>query len=200
MLSTGLSKLAPPPTAAAHDVHRVALVQVQRGGLDIADGAGLDQRNRHALVADRQRGALQGVLEAELEADVLLGVAVVVDMDLVQRVRVEREIVRAAVGVLQRQVVGDQGDVVGPPGLVAHEHIEVTGVDLGDGGNEGSLAVAGGVGGLEQRQQAGGRKRQQPRRLSLGQGMGHERSPGVGRHDADLFRTQAGADPMQAPR
>ena len=45
-----------------------------------------------------------------------LRVAVVVDVDLVERVRVELEVVRAAVGVLQRQVVGDQRDVAGRRG------------------------------------------------------------------------------------
>jgi hypothetical protein len=45
-----------------------------------------------------------------------LGVAVVVDVDLVQRVRVHREVVGAAVGVLQRLVVGDQRDIAAAAG------------------------------------------------------------------------------------
>ena len=51
--------------------------------------------------------------ETELERQVFLRVAVVVDVDLVQRGRIEREIVRAAVRILQRHVVGDERDVAG---------------------------------------------------------------------------------------
>ena len=75
----------------------------------------------------------QVVLEAELEGQVLAGVAVVVDVDLVERVRVQGEVVRAAVGVLQRQVVGDEGDEALAPRLVAAEQVEVGAVDLGHG-------------------------------------------------------------------
>ena len=57
--------------------------------------------------------------DAELEGEVLDAVAVVVDVDAVEGVGVEREVVGAAVGILQRQVVGDQGDEALAAGLVA---------------------------------------------------------------------------------
>ena len=132
---------------AAHHLHGVGLGQLQVRVAHLRDLAGLDQRNAHRAVADLQAGAGaavgQGVAEAELEAQVLLRVPVVVDVDLVERVRIEREVVRAAVGILQRQVVGDQRDEVGAAGFVAAEHVEVAGVDLRGGGDEGRLAVAG---------------------------------------------------------
>jgi len=52
---------------AAHDADGVALAELQVGVLGVGDVAGLDQRDRHLLVADRQGPAGELVLEAELE-------------------------------------------------------------------------------------------------------------------------------------
>src|SRR5262249_16160939 len=79
---------------------------------------------------------------AELEADVLDRVAVVVDVDLVQRVLVHGEVVRAAVGILEWDVVGDQRDVVRSACFVRTEHVEVGAVDLGLRGDERRFAMA----------------------------------------------------------
>jgi hypothetical protein len=146
MLSTGLAKMLLPPVALVTEprapVRRsprtMSTVKVsltfRRRRVGRADLARLRQRDRDVGAADLERRPAQRVVEAELEGDVFLAVAVVVDVDLVERVRVELEIVRAAVGVLQRQVVGDQGDVAGAGQagrLVAVEHVEVGAVDLG---------------------------------------------------------------------
>lgn len=51
-------------------------------------------------------------------------------MDLVQGVGVHGEVVGAAVGVLQRHVVGHEGGVGAAARFIAAEHVEVGGVDL----------------------------------------------------------------------
>jgi hypothetical protein len=85
----------------------------------------------------------QAVVEAELECDVFLRVAVVVDVDLVQRERVHGEIVRTTVGLLQRDVIGEQRDVALPAGLVAVEQIEVGRVHRRQARDVRRLAVTG---------------------------------------------------------
>ena len=125
---------------AAHHGQAVAFVEVQVGIVDVGHLAGLDQRDRHRGIADGQWNGLEGVLEAELESDVFLGVAVVVHMDLIQRVGVHREIVGAAVRALQRLVVGNHRHEVGTPTgavgtdvFVAAKHVQISTVDLGHG-------------------------------------------------------------------
>jgi hypothetical protein len=76
-------------------------------------------------------------------------VAVVVDRDLVERVRIHREVVRPAVRILERQVVRDEGDVVFATRLVAPEHVEVRPVEPSGLRDERSLAVAGGDAAVE---------------------------------------------------
>jgi hypothetical protein len=151
---------------AADDVDRVLLIDIQRCRVRGSDLAGLDQGDGHTLATHRQRERLEVVLEAELERQVFLGVAIVVDVDLVQRVRVHLEVVRAAVGSLQRLVVGDHGNVLGTARFVAAEHVEVSAIDLGLGGDEGRLAVARSLYGLQrqggERRGGGGGQWQQP--------------------------------------
>ena len=152
MLSDGLSKLGDRGDGAgaavtAHDVQRELLVDIQRRRIGRRNLTGLGQRDRDDLVADRQRDALEDVLEAELEGEVFLGVAVVVDVDLVQRVGIHLEVVGAAVGVLERLVVGDHRHVAAAAVFVAAEHVEVSTVDPGRAGYGRRLAVAGSLGG-----------------------------------------------------
>jgi hypothetical protein len=71
----------------------------------------LHQRDRYRLAADGQLIVVERVLKLELEGDVLDGAAVVDDVDFVEGVRIQMEVVRAAVRVLQRQVVGDERHV-----------------------------------------------------------------------------------------
>ena len=115
-----------------------------------------DERHRDLLAAHRQGDVGQRLGAAELEAHVLDAVAGVVDVDAVSRVAVQAEVVRAAVGVLQRDVVGDEGDEVAAAGLVAAEHVEVGAVHLRHLGDGGGLAVAGGQGGRRRQQEGGG--------------------------------------------
>ena len=126
-----------------------------------AIGHGIDQRNRdRVLGAGVDGGVVDLGIETELEAQVFLRIAVVVDMDLVESVRIHREVVGATVAVLQRVIVRDESDHVIAAFLVAAEHVEVGPVHLGHFGDEGGLAVAGsarGTGGGNGRagQQAG---------------------------------------------
>jgi hypothetical protein len=138
----GLLVVAVPRTAA--DVDGEGFVDVQRGRIRDADvgGAVLRQRNRHHLAADGNLVVGKRVLKLERERKIGGGAAVVADIDLVERVGVELEIVRPAVRILQRQVVGDDRHVPVSSGLVAAEHVEVGRVDLRLRRDERRLAVA----------------------------------------------------------
>ena len=119
--------------------------QIQLGRIARRDLPRLDQRNGDLLGADGKCDIRQRVGKAELERDVFLGVAVVVDMDLVEPVRVQREIIRTAVCILQRHVVGDHGHESLAAGFIAPEHIEIGSVDLGLLRDEWRFAMAGGA-------------------------------------------------------
>ena len=140
---------------AAHHGHTVGFRDVEVGVRHSRHGARLSQGDGHHRTTDVQLHALacvgQRVVEAELEGDVFHRVAVVVDVDFVQRVGVELEVVGTTVGVLQRLVVGDQRDVIGAARLVAHEHVEVRAIHLGARGDEGRLSVAGSPGRRQRR-------------------------------------------------
>src|SRR5439155_411831 len=84
-------------------------------------------------IADRR-------LEAKTVLDILLAVAVVVDVDGVEDVVAEGREVRPARGLFERDEVGDDGDRVGPVG--ADEGVEVRVVRVGVLADEGRLAVA----------------------------------------------------------
>ena len=144
------SALAP---VAAHDGERKSFVHVQVGVIQIADRAGLDQRNRDAGRAYRQRNGFERILETKLERDVFARVAVIVDVDLVQGVGVELVVVGSTVIVLQRlvicqqrHIVGASAAAVGRDAFVTSEHIEIGTVDFGAGGDERRLAMARGHG------------------------------------------------------
>ena len=114
------------------------------------------------VAADVEREALvavaEAIREAELEGQVFARVAVVVDQDLVERILVEREVVRAAVGVLQRQVVGEHRHVACAAGLVAVEQVEVGRIHGRHARDVRRLAVAGRLarGGRERREHGDG--------------------------------------------
>ena len=109
----------PRAAIAAHHRQRVALVEVEVEASCALTGPMFFSGTATVSVADLQRLARvvlgEAVLEAELERQVFLRVAVAVDVDLVHGRRIEREVVRAAVRILQRQVVGDQRDVSARP-------------------------------------------------------------------------------------
>src|SRR6185312_16379053 len=107
----------------------------------------VDQRHRDLLAADRQLDVRQRLAAMELEADVLHAVAGVVDENAVQGVGIEGEVVGAAVGVLQGDVVGQQGDEAAASGLIAVEHVEIGSVHRGRPADRRRLPVAGSVGG-----------------------------------------------------
>ena len=82
------------------------------------------------------------ILESKLKRQIFDAVAIVVDMDLVQRLAVQGEVVRATVRRLHRDVIRDHRNVVLTARLVALEEIEVSAVRLRVLGDERSLAVA----------------------------------------------------------
>src|SRR5262249_21641969 len=80
--------------------------------------------------------------ELELKGQVLLRVSVVINVDFIHTVSVEREVVRATISILQRKVVRDNCDKVGSTGLVTVKHVEVGPVQFGSGRDEGRFAMA----------------------------------------------------------
>ena len=137
--------LAAAPPVAAHELDRVRLQHVLLRHVGRRDRAEVDEGNRDRLLraggTDVERQAVsagEGVLEAELEGQILDRIAVVVDMDLVERLGIEHEEVRPSVVVLQRHVVRDHRAEGVAARLVAAEQVEIGGV-LGD---EGRFAVA----------------------------------------------------------
>ncbi len=109
---------------ARHQRQRKALLHIQRGRFGRVDGAGIGQRHRHILAPHRHRQILQVIAEAELEGQMLMRIADVVDVDFIQRIGVHQIEIRATRAVLQRLVVGDQGNESGTAGFVATEHIK----------------------------------------------------------------------------
>ena len=115
----------PMAPVTAHERERIALYHVLSAHVRCRDGPDIRQRNRDRLVPGLDREALALVGETELEREVFDAVTIVVDVDLIQRVRIHKEVVRSPVGVLQGLVVGDERHETRPPGLVAAEHVEI---------------------------------------------------------------------------
>src|SRR5262249_34151379 len=90
------------------------------------------------------------------EGQVLARIAVVVDMDLVDRILLQVVVIRATVRVLQRQVVREQRHEAFAAGFVAAEHVEIGPVDTRHRGDERRLGMARGVDRRAQRQRRGG--------------------------------------------
>ena len=82
------------------------------------------------------------IFKAKLERQVFDTVAVVVYVNLVQRLAVQWEIVRTAVGSLNRNVVRNNRYVVFPARFIALEQVEVRAVRLRILGYKGRLAMA----------------------------------------------------------
>ena len=103
-------------------------------GINVAE---VFQRNGDAFLilafANRQSEtashSTQHLLEAELEGNVFDRVTVIIDVNLVQSVRVHREVIWAAIGVLQRDIVRNQSHVVFTISFITAERVEVRRVD-----------------------------------------------------------------------
>ena len=65
-------------------------------------------------------------------------------MDFIYGIIIQIEVVRATVGILQRQIVGDQGNGVFMSRLVTAEHVEVRTIDFRSLRDKGSFPMAGG--------------------------------------------------------
>jgi hypothetical protein len=103
--------------ATSHLGDRIELLAIPVRAGDVVDGTGVVEKR---LLVHEDR------LELEFEGDVGKTIAVVVDEDLVQHVGAELVEVRTACGILERDVVGDQRDVVGSIGT--DECIDVSAV------------------------------------------------------------------------
>ena len=120
-----------------------------------ANLADIDQRHGYLLAIDGNRKALEIVVDPEFEAQVSQCVAVIVDVDGIDRLRIKGKVVGTAVGILQRDIVRDQRDIAFASGLVAAEYIEISAVHFRGFGDQGRLAMAGGEGHGAAEQQAG---------------------------------------------
>ena len=140
----GRSAAAP---VAADQSHRVRLAEVQERLVGRRHRADVLERHRDGLAADVERKApvrvAEAIVEPELERQVLARIAVVVDVDLVERAGVEGEVIGTAIGILQRQVVREHGHVAGTARLVTVEEVEVGRIHGGHAGDVRRLAVAG---------------------------------------------------------
>ena len=125
--------------------------------------------------------------EREPVGQVRLGVAVVVDVDVVGGVGGEREEVGSPVGCGERREARDERDAVGLVG--ADEGVQVGVVDRGVTGDHRCLAVAGRVGGT--RSKAGQRGREEQ---CAGAGEQSGTPDGSGRHQGSPFRVACGKD------
>jgi len=128
---------------ASHQVDGIGFAHIQGRRVDAADRAAVDERNLGGLAAHRQSCVLGGVGEAKLQGQVLDPITGVVDMDFIESVGVEHIEVRAALRILERDVVGQDGDEVLAARFIAAEHVQVGAVDLGHAGDVGTFAVAG---------------------------------------------------------
>ena len=151
---------------AGDHFHGVTFQHVLGAGVVGGDGADVDQRYRHVCAAHIDRGVFAFRIELELEGDVFHGVAVIIDMDFVNGVIVQGKIIGTAIGILQGQVVGDQGHIPVTAGLIAVEHIEVRAIDFGHAGDERGLAVAGCQRSAAGQQRGGGADRRQENRAA----------------------------------
>jgi hypothetical protein len=97
------------PVLAATDLGEVV-------GLTAVEVRAVDAVDRTRVVEERSRVGV-GRRERELVGDLRAPVVVVVDVDRVGDVVAELEEVRAAGGILERDVVGDDRDGVRPVGL-----------------------------------------------------------------------------------
>ena len=128
--------------SAAHHFDRIALNDVQIGATG-RHRPDVDQWHRDTLAARVDGQVLDRVREMKAKRQRGLGAAGVVDVNVVDRMRVEVEVVRTAVGVLQRNVVCDECDIIRAARLVAAEHVEVGAVDARHAGDGGCLTMAG---------------------------------------------------------
>jgi len=72
-----------------------------------------------------------------------VGIAVIVDVNRVDGFGVEIEVIRAAIRILQRDVIGDQCHIGATPRLVAAEHVEIRAIDSRLSGDGRRLPMAG---------------------------------------------------------
>jgi hypothetical protein len=119
------------PAVAVVAGHAVALADVE---------IGIGERSDRARVVEKRLLVLDRRLEPELVDDVVLRVAVVVDVDAIQDIVAELVEVRAAAGRFQRNPVGNQRHRARC--VRADKRIDVGVVRQRIGGDEGRLAMA----------------------------------------------------------
>src|ERR1700678_1576847 len=107
------------------------------------DRTNIDQRHRSLVAPGADRQVLEGILERKFEAQVADGIAIVVDIDLVDGVLIEIEKIRTARRVFQRNIVGYESDIGAAPGLVAAKPVEIGPIHSRLPRNRRSLTVTG---------------------------------------------------------
>jgi hypothetical protein len=126
-----MNQLAP---VMAHHRYRIALLYVQIRAR-VIDGSAQDQRNVRLDAVSIDSKVLVDGPEMEFERPIALGVAVVVHMNRIDGFRIEIEIIRTSVWILQRNVVGDQSDICAASRLVAAKHVEISTIHARLSGN-----------------------------------------------------------------
>jgi len=81
------------------------------------DRSNIEQGHGDLLPSGIHRQVLKSIGKTEFEAQITVAIAIIVDLDLVDGLRVKIEVVRTAVGILQRDVIGDKRYVRATSGL-----------------------------------------------------------------------------------
>ena len=117
---------------AADDREGVGFLTIEVGRVVLAgtERPDVDERDRDLDATHSHREVLRGDGRTELERDVLDRIAVVVDHDLVDAGRIQREVIRTVTRLLPRVVVRHEGHEPVTSGLVAAKHVEVRPVEL----------------------------------------------------------------------
>ena len=111
-----------------------------------SDGADVDQRHGDLLAPCGHRQVLISIGKTKLEAQIGRAVTVIVHLDFIDGFGIEIEVIRTAVSVLQRDIIGNKSYLAATPGLVAAKHVEVGSIDSRLSGNGRRLSVTGGDG------------------------------------------------------
>ena len=125
----------------AHHVDGVGFTHIELGVIDGTDGARIDDRDLHLFSTDAHGEFLVCIFKPELEGNILFGVAIIVDMDLVQGIFIKLIKVRPALRILEGNVVGQKRHIPLSTSFITAKHIKVRAVHLRQTGNKRTLAM-----------------------------------------------------------
>ncbi len=104
----GASTIDAPTAYCSLYIDLERLADIQCRGIDPGNHAGIDQRNANLLVSDWKGCTFGGIVEADLEREIFFGIAIVGDVDLVERIRIELVEVGSSLRILERDVVREK--------------------------------------------------------------------------------------------